>query len=116
MIRITVDHNHYIHQNGPEESQIVKLLKQILNINQNIMGIAEDLKAKVEVLQATIDDTQSQFIIKMATLEARVEELLEIIANGNNDPKLLEIGAAIEAATADLRTTFPEEPQPKPKP
>jgi|SRR5688572_15767327 len=110
-----IEIHHYIHQNGTDDSQIVKLIKQVLHITQNIMSITEDLKAKVATLQTTIDDTQSQFIVKMATLEAKVQELLDQIANGNNDPALLEIANAIDAATADLKSTFPEEPPTEPE-
>lgn len=107
-----IDIHHYIHQNGEEDSQIIKLIKQVLHINQNIMGKIEELNAKADALQAAIDETQDKVLVKIATLEATVQELKDQIANGGNDPALQAIADKLDAATADLRSTFPEEPQP----
>lgn len=105
-----IEIHHFLHQDPEDDSKVIKLLRQVLNINNNIMSKVEDLSAKVDQLQTTIDDTQSQFIIKMATLEATIQELKDQIETGN-DPALDAIIAKVDAATADLKSTFPEEPE-----
>ena len=107
MITIRHIHDIYIHQHPEQESEYTKLLKQLLNLNQNIMATVKELSEKADLLQATIDETQATALEKITALETTVQELKDIIAAGGDPAALQAVADKLDAATADLKSTFP---------
>lgn len=105
---LRIDVHHWIHQEGDSETN--KLLRQILNINQNTMATVAQLNEKVDLLQTTIDETQALALGKITTLETTVQELRDEIANGGGTEALQAIADKLDSATADLKATFPTPP------
>lgn len=107
-----IEIHHYIHQDN-NDSQVIKFLKQILNINTNIMSKVTDIEAKVDALQATLDAEQEQIQTAIDSLNDTVNELREQIAGGGADNEALDrIATKLDSIKADLEESItPEEPE-----
>ena len=107
-----IEIHHYIH-NG-DETESLKLLRQILNLNKITVAKVSDIEAKVDALQTALDNEQTQIQAAIDALNTTVQELRDQIAAG--DAEALErIATKLDTITSDLSSTIadtPEEPQP----
>jgi ABC-type transporter Mla subunit MlaD len=109
-----IEIHHYIHQNG-DESQVLKLLKQILNINQNTMASIAQLTEKVNALQTSLDAEQQEIQDAIAGLNVTIQELRDQIANneGGTVEERQALADKLDAIKSDLEgtvNTTPTEP------
>lgn len=104
-MRITFDVN--VNLNMARDPEIMRLLNEIIKQNTTTMATIQELNAKVDTLQTTIDETQAAALDKITTLETTVQELRDQIANGGDATELQAIADKLDAATADLKATFP---------
>lgn len=71
------------------------------------MATIAELNEKVDLLQTTIDETQAAALEKIASLETTIQELKDEISAGGDPTALQAIADKLDAATADLKSTFP---------
>jgi phage-related tail protein len=99
----------HIHQTV-DTNEVEKKLNRIIKQNTDLMATVAQLNEKVDLLQTTIDETQAAALEKITTLETTVQELRDQIANGGSTEELQAIADKLDAATADLKSTFPTAP------
>jgi len=99
-----VNINIHLHADmGDMEEKLDVIIKQ----NHKLMATIAQLSEKVDLLQTTIDETQATALEKITTLETTVQELKDVIAAGGEQGALQEVADKLDAATADLKSTFP---------
>lgn len=102
-----IEIHHYIHQKPEQESELLKLVKQILNLNTDMAKNIADLSAKADELQTALDQVQSKVEENTATLQAEIQELKDIIAAGGSGAEIDAVFAKLDATLVDLNSTFP---------
>lgn len=111
---LRIDVHHYIHQHPEQESELLKLVRENLNITKNIMASIADLQAKVTELQTTVDTEQQEIADALAALQTEVQRLTDIIA-ANGTPEQLQAEVdKIQGIIDDVKTTIPNLPTPNP--
>lgn len=109
-LRIRVD--HYIHANPAQDSEVTKLLREILNINKNTMASIAELTQKVDALQAALDAEQQEIQDAIAALNTTVQELRDQIANneGGTVEERQALADKLDAIKSDLEGTVSNTP------
>lgn len=114
MLKIIVEHRHYIHHEPDSDSQTQRLLRKILNITENIMSKTQDLEAKIDGLQTALDAEQEQIrtaIEELGSLRTEVVSLREQLAQQGADNEALDrIISKVDAITEDLQGTIEDTP------
>lgn len=112
-----IDIHHYIHQHPEQESEISKLLRQLLKLNTEIMSKATEVEAKIDALQSKLDTEQEEVLASVNELKAEIQSLKDIIAGGATDGEALDRSLAkLDAIAADLESTVsPTTPPPTPE-
>jgi len=95
----------HIHHHG--DDAVHAKLNHLTHLTNKIMATVTELNEKVDLLQATIDETQAAALGKITSLETTIQELRDEIAAGGNATALQAIADKLDAATADLKSTFP---------
>lgn len=116
MIKIIIEHRHYLHQDPDDDSKVLKLLRQILNINQNTMASIAQLTEKVDALQTALDAEQQEIQDAIAALNTTVQELRDQIANneGGTVEERQALADKLDAIKSDLEGTI-NKPEPEPE-
>jgi seryl-tRNA synthetase len=81
---------------------LVSELATIRIQQERIMGLVEDLTAKVAEVQATVDATQAAVQLAIANLKAEIQSLKDQLAGSTPGDPALE--AAVAAALANMET------------
>lgn len=109
-----IEIHHFLHQDPDDDSKVLKLLRQILNINQNTMASIAQLTEKVDALQTALDAEQQEIQDAIAALNTTVQELRDQIANneGGTVEERQALADKLDAIKSDLEGTInkPEEP------
>ena len=77
---------------------------------QQIMAKISELQAQVDELQVALDTEQQQIADALAELNATIEELRAIVADGGTEAERQALADKLTAITADLQGTIPETP------
>ena len=117
MITIRHIHDVYLHPRTEQESEVLKLLRELKILNTQTMSKITDIEAQVDALQTKLDAEQQEIQDAINALNATVQELRDQIAGGATDTEALDrIATKLTDITADLEATVtpptPEEPQP----
>lgn len=105
---IKIVHEHYIHFVPQEsDSEITKLLRQIIKQNTEMAKNIADLSAKADELQTALDAVQAKVQENTATLQTEIQELKDIIAAGGSGAEVDAVFAKLDATLVDLNSTFP---------
>lgn len=117
MITIRHIHDIYIHQHGEQESEVIKILKELKIITTELMSKTTDIEAKVDALQTALDNEQAQIQTAIDALNTTVQELRDQIAAGQTDNDALDrIATKLDGIKSDLEGTIadaPVEPTPE---
>ncbi len=90
---MTITVNHYHHFTGDHSSEILKQLYIIQKQNLKIMAANDDLLAKIESLQTTVNDVQQKLADALAAKDALI---------ASQQAQLDALGAAKVALEAEL--------------
>lgn len=82
--------------------QILFLLKRILHNQGWIMSAIDDLRAKVEELQATVDADQAGDAAVVAAMQQEIDRLQGELANGASASDIADVVARLEAIKQDV--------------
>jgi ABC-type transporter Mla subunit MlaD len=114
-MQIRIRHDVYIHTNPEQDSEVVKLLRELKIINQNTMESIDQLIEKVNALQTSLDAEQQEIQDAIAALNTTVQELRDQIANneGGTVEERQALADKLDAIKSDLEgtvNTTPTEP------
>lgn len=113
-MQIRIRHDVYIHTNPEQDSEVVKLLREIKILNTELMSKTTAIEAKVDALQTALDEEQEQIRTAVSELEAlrtEVQSLRDQLAGQGADNEALDrIDAKLGAITDDLKSTIPDAP------
>lgn len=111
-----IEIHHFLHQDPDDDSKVLKLLRQILNINQNTMASIAQLTEKVDALQTALDAEQQEIQDAIAALNTTVQELRDQIANneGGTVEERQALADKLDAIKSDLEGTI-NKPEPEPE-
>lgn len=108
-----IEIHHYIHQNG-DDSQIIKLLRELKILNTELMSKTSAIEAKVDALQTALDEEQEQIrtaVGELESLRTEVQSLRDQLAQQGADNEALDrIDVKLGSITEDLKSTIPDEP------
>lgn len=91
---------------------IAHLLRFITLKIDKLMATVEEISAKADILQQTLDAVQDKVSTGTAAVQAEIANLRAQIASGASAPQLQAIADKLDAAIADIGTTvIPEVPQ-----
>jgi ABC-type transporter Mla subunit MlaD len=115
IMQIRIRHDVYIHTNPEQDSEVVKLLRELKIINQNTMESIDQLIEKVNALQTSLDAEQQEIQDAIAALNTTVQELRDQIANneGGTVEERQALADKLDAIKSDLEgtvNTTPTEP------
>lgn len=113
-MRFTIDVN--LNLNHTQDTEIITLLKKIINQNNNAMSKITDIEAQVDALQTALDNEQAQIQTAIDGLNVTIQELRDQIAGGATDTEALDrIVTKLDGLKSDLEGTIadtPTEPNP----
>ena len=88
------------------------LLNQIVN-KLNLLEInIQELTAKVDLLDATLQSEQESIALALAGLNQLVTELNALVADGGTEAERQALADKLDVITADLAATIPDLPEP----
>ena len=110
-----IEIHHFLHQDPDDDSKVIKLLRQIINLNTTTVAKIDELNQKVTDLQAAVDTEQQEVANALAALQTEVQTLKDIIASGSaaTEEQLQAVVNNIDAIIADVQTTIPNLPPPE---
>lgn len=95
---------------GMFKIEVWKRLKYIAKNTERIMGLAEDLNAKLDAVQSALDTEQAEVLAKLDALNAEITALKGEIVPSETASAIL---ARMDAIIADIQSTVtPDEPPP----
>lgn len=113
-----IEIHHYLHQDPDDDSKVIKLLRQIINLNTTTVAKIDEVNEKLTALQTAVDEEQQEVANALAALQTEVQTLKDIIAAGGaaTEEQLQAVVTNIDAIIADVKTTIPNLPPPEEEP